>query len=67
MEYVLMVAGKDKLLWVPLTPSNTEVILASGQSIHQDFRITVDSAEELQTKGQQFLDRLLFSKNNHLN
>lgn len=67
MEYLLMVTPRNSLLWVPLTASNQQLLDSREQQLHPDFRITVDSPDELQTKGKAFLDRLLFSRNNHLN
>lgn len=67
MEYLLMVTPRNSLLWVPLTESNQQLLDAHKQQAHPDFRVTVDSPDELQTKGKAFLDRLLFSRNNHLN
>ncbi len=67
MEYLLMVTPRNSLLWVPLTTSNQQLLDSEKQRAHPDFRLTVDSPDELQTKGKAFLDRLLFSRNNHLN
>lgn len=67
MDYLLMVSDKDRLLWVPLTPNNKEVLAMQRQQVHPDFRITVETEDELKTKGQAFLDKLLYAANNHLN